>query len=291
MSSPEPAAFRVMTDVKGRVALAVGPQWVASAARELERRGIDRLHVTYRNGFQGDNLDFLDGLRIRELFVLDRSLRDVSGISALADTLDELYLEVHPDAELDLEHVPNIRRLEASWPAVGDSLSELRQLEELSTWEYDSPDLVLLSRHSTLASLSISRAPCLMSLEGLDQLLHLRHLTITSARELADISQLEAAVALERLRFERCPEIRTLNPMRGLVRLTHLDVSDGGRIATLAPISGLKQLRAFYAWGSTRIDDDDLTPLQQLPLLRDLRMRSRRSYRPSLEAVQRSLGA
>jgi hypothetical protein len=38
----------------------------------------------------------------------------------------------------------------------------------------------------------------------------------------------------------------------------------------------------FYAWGSTRILDGDLSPLARLPRLKQIRMRNRRGYRPAV---------
>ena len=44
----------------------------------------------------------------------------------------------------------------------------------------------------------------------------------------------------------------------------------------------MKDLEGLHAWGSTDIVDCDLSPLEGLPLLADLRMERRQSYKPSV---------
>jgi hypothetical protein len=45
----------------------------------------------------------------------------------------------------------------------------------------------------------------------------------------------------------------------------------------------------IWVYGTTKVLDNDLTPLVGLPKLRELRMKSRRSYRPSVKEVQRNI--
>jgi hypothetical protein len=52
----------------------------------------------------------------------------------------------------------------------------------------------------------------------------------------------------------------------------------------------MTELENLHMWGTTRILDDDLTPLLQLRKLTDLRIRGRASYRPTLVEVMAQLG-
>ena len=74
-----------------------------------------------------------------------------------------------------------------------------------------------------------------------------------------------------------------------LVGLVVLGFSDCGDIPSLAPIEGLRSLDRVYAWGTTKILDGDLSPLTRLPKLRDLRMRNRHGYRPTVAEVMADL--
>ena len=47
----------------------------------------------------------------------------------------------------------------------------------------------------------------------------------------------------------------------------------------------MTRLEHLWAWESTRITDEDLTPLLPLSNLKDLRMMPRKHYRPTLAKV------
>jgi hypothetical protein len=80
-----------------------------------------------------------------------------------------------------------------------------------------------------------------------------------------------------------------LDSIAPLTRLTALEVADCRSIDSLHPLSSLEALERFLAWGSTRIMDADLSPLLSLPRLNELRMKSRREYKPSVKEVQSEL--
>jgi len=52
----------------------------------------------------------------------------------------------------------------------------------------------------------------------------------------------------------------------------------------------LTLLECLYAWGSTRVEDGDLSPLLTLSRLKEIRMRDRPEYQPKLAAVEDQLG-
>ena len=85
--------------------------------------------------------------------------------------------------------------------------------------------------------------------------------------------------------FEECPQIDAIDEVERLIGLRFLGVSECGAIASLSPVRGLTQLETFYAWGSTRILDGDLSPLTQLPRLQEIRMRNRRGYKPPVPST------
>jgi len=59
-----------------------------------------------------------------------------------------------------------------------------------------------------------------------------------------------------------------------------VSVSDCGTIESFKPLGRLHRLEELHAWGTTVVADGDLTPVAQLPMLREVRMRNRRHYRP-----------
>lgn len=77
-----------------------------------------------------------------------------------------------------------------------------------------------------------------------------------------------------------------LSPLASQRDLSLLNASECGDLASLSPLRELSDISTLWLFGTTRVVDDDLSPLCDLPRLRELRMRSRRSYHPSVEVVQ-----
>jgi hypothetical protein len=235
-------------------------------------------------GFVGTNLEFLDeGLGVRRLDLLDRGIADLGPIARLGDTLEELSVQAAEGAELDLAALPRLRLVAGEWALVRDTLGSVDELRSVITWRFAEVDLHAFRDHVCLERLTIKEAPYLESLAGLGDLPELAVVEIGLARRLCDISDVTGlAASLRELKLESCPAIDALDDVETLVHLRLLGVSDCGDVESFAPLSGLVQLEELYAWGSTRIIDGDLSPLAQLPRLREIRMRDRRYYRPRI---------
>jgi hypothetical protein len=113
----------------------------------------------------------------------------------------------------------------------------------------------------------------------------LDHLGIYLATSLDDFGPLGETTTLRELHLESCRGLSDLFPIASSHALQLLNVADCGDIASLAPIAPLCELEAVWLYGTTKIVDDDLTPLAGLPLLSELRIMSRRSYRPSVDQL------
>lgn len=266
---------------EGRSLIVTGP-WSDPAANALARGEADGLVLNYARGFEGMDIDFLEqGLRVRRLDLLDRGIADLGPIARLAESLEELSVQAAEHAELDLTQLPHLRSVAGDWGLIGPTLGRADDLRSIITWRFGEVDLHAFRDHVELERLTVKEAPCLESLSGIGDLPKLAVLEIVSARELGDISNVSGlAESLHEFKLEDCPAIDAIDEVASLTQLRVLEVGDCGDIDSLAPLCGLKQLEELYAWGSTRIADRDLSPLAQLPRLREIRMRDRRAYKP-----------
>src|SRR3954452_11844485 len=199
--------------------------------------------------------------------------------------LEEISVQAAADAVLDLAVLPRLRSIAGTWPLIEPTLSAVTGLERAVTWMFADIDLHAFRDHVALKSLTIKDAPFMESLSGLGGLPDLAALTIVAAPRLHEINDVaELALSLRKLTFEECVRIEAIDDVEPLAGLRFLGISESGDIASLAPIETLAQLEAFYAWGSTRIVDGDLSPLARLSRLKEIRMRNRRSYRPPVSA-------
>jgi internalin A len=266
---------------EGRSLVITGP-WSDAAAQVLAHGEADGLVLNYARGFEGLAIDFLDeGLRVRRLDLLDRGIRDLGPIERLADSLEELSVQAAEHAELDLAALPHLRSVAGEWGLIGPTLGSVDELRSVITWRFAEVDLHAFRGHLDLELLTINEAPYLESLSGIGELPDLAVLEIVLARKLVDISDVVGlAESLHEFKLEDCRAIDAIDEVASLVNLRFLEVGDCGGVESLRPMATLEQLEELYAWGSTKILDNDLSPLARLPRLREIRMQDRRSYKP-----------
>jgi internalin A len=265
---------------EGRSLVVTGP-WSDDAARVVARGEADGLVLNYARGFSEGSLDLLDGRwPLRRLDVLDRSIVDLDPIGRLAG-LEELAVQAAVEAALDLGGLSGLRSVAGEWELIGGTLGAVAELQRVVTWMFSDVDLHAFRDHVALSTVTIKDAQYLESLAGLGDLPNLASLMIAGAPRLRVLDEIaELSASLRVLKFQKCAGIDAIDDVEPLVDLRVLGVSDCGAVASLAPLRSLMQLETFYAWGSTRISDGDLSPLTRLPRLREIRMRNRRGYTP-----------
>jgi hypothetical protein len=260
----------------------------------LLQREITGLALNRARGFDERSLGFLSGdWGIRRLQLLDRSISDLAPIARLGAALEDLSVEAGPEAELDLSPHPSLLAVAGEWGLLRSALESAPELEQIVTWSFDDLDLHSFRDMVHLERLTIKDAPHLESLSGVAGLPSLTRLSIIGCPHLSDIGDLsETAASLTHLELQGCRSIGSIDGLQALVNLRFLGLGDCGDIETLYPIALMKHLEKLYAWGSTRILDDDLSYLARLPVLAEVRMQDRRTYKPRVrEFPPRSLEA
>lgn len=277
--------FRVER-AQGVATLVMTGRWSKLAERVLDSGRADGLELNYAKGFKDTDLAFIRPWPLKRLAILARTIKDVTPIYALSPSLESLRVECAPTATIDLARLPSLRSLSASWAPVRSSIGELAALDDLFLLAYSEVDLHPLRSNSRLVRLRFKDRPRLRSLAGLEALQAIEHLGIYLA-PLHDITALEdhPPAGLRELHLESC-RVSALTSVAAAQGLRHLNMSDCGGVESLRPLCGLGHLESLWLYGTTKVLDDDLMPIADLPRLRELRMMSRKSYRPSVEDLQ-----
>jgi hypothetical protein len=274
---------------EGRTLVVTG-RWTVEAETAVQREDVDGVWLNYARGYSEPDLSFLTAWPIKRLLVLDRSLTDLGPLSRLGNTLETLSVQAAPGMAVDLTVFPHLRDVGAVWGEVRDTLYAPEYLQRVTLLDYDEVDLQPLTLQAALQEVKLKTAPKLEALDGVAGLPTLAELTIQAARELHALNDVgSVAPTLRSLEFEACLDIQDLQPVGGLTELRFLGVSDCGGISSLHPVAELALLECLHAWGSTRIQDGDLSPLLRLSRLSEIRMRDRRDYRPTLAEIKEQL--
>lgn len=270
------------------VDLIVMGDWSREMFQSIECGQADGLVLNYARGFREKDLRFIEGLPIRRLNLLAREMTDLSPIYSLADRLQVLLVQASPTSIIELERLPLLQTLSAGWSQVQGSILYASQLQNLSVHSYTEVDLSPLSALTRLVKLVMKERPRLQSLDGLEMFPWIQHLGIHLASTLSDISALGRSrpTLLQVLQLQACRRIIGIEPVVDCSSLQFFDLSEGGEVSTIEPLGGLVGLERVYLYESTRVVDGDLSPIAQLPRLKDFRMMNRRHYSPSVKEIQ-----
>lgn len=274
-----------------RVEVTLTGRWTVDASRLIESGEADRLVLNYAHGFNEPDLEFLRGLPVRQLDIVDRRLTSLTPISELGDTLELLHVTSDPALSIDLTRLPRLTDLSADWQQVGATIESAANLERLHLGRYDRVDLAQLSRLVRLKRLVLMDRPRVRSLDGLSELPELQDFAVPLAKDLVDVSALRGLAQIEDLDMEACRKLNTVEDLSLCVGLRRLNISECGDLPSVAPLRGLASIEDLLMYGTTKIVDGDLTPIADLPRLKELRMQSRRHYRPSVAEIQASLAS
>jgi Leucine-rich repeat (LRR) protein len=278
-----------VSDRGDAVEMVVTGPWTREAADAAASGQVDRLVLNHALGFDSPTLEFLEGQPIRELVVLDPRLTSLEPVLTLAETLESLKITTNPRLTVDLCRLPKLRELGAAWPQVKQTIDTASGLRVAFLRGYEGGDLGPFTSLRLLTALTFKDRPRLRSLNGVSALPELQLLGVYLAKDLDDIADVAGSRALEDLALESCRKVTRVDALAACSGLRRLNLSECGDIQSLAPLAALTELEDLRLFGSTKVLDDDLSPIAGLPRLKSLRMQSRRSYRPSVADVQATL--
>jgi hypothetical protein len=281
----------VIEDLPAGRTLVVTDRWTKKAEKALQREDVQALWLNYARGYCEPDLSFVRDWPIRRLLVLDRSVTDLSPLAQLAGTLEDLSFQAAPGTTLDLATLPRLQSIAAAWDDIRETFYAPKYLSRVVVFDYNEVDLDPLTAQPSLQTIQLKVAPRLETLSRIASFPTLTALRIAAAPALDDLGDLSSVTStLRELDLESCAAVDDIEVLSSLSDLRYLGISDCGRIASIHTIASLSQLTCLYAWGSTRIEDADLSPLLRLGRLSEIRMRDRREYRPRLADVKKQLG-
>ena len=264
--------------------------WSDAATAAMESGGIDGLGLNYVHGFRNPDLSFLGDWPIKQLNIIARGMKDLTGLDRVSSKLESLWIDSHPSATIDLSRFPSLTSVRVDWAQIRATVKHGTHIEELHPLHYREQDLGPLSDNKNLRLLVFKNYPRMTSLNGIEKLPNLEHF----AAFLAPLSDIDALRSIEGPLTElelKSSRLYDLDPISHCTGLEFLNVSECREIESLKPLSSLTNLTKLHAYGSTRVTDGDLAPLLNLTNLKRLKMQNRRFYNPSVAEVMKQLGA
>ncbi|KAG0601931.1 hypothetical protein M758_11G148700 [Ceratodon purpureus] len=154
------------------------------------------------------------------------------------------------------------------------NIQRLILLREVSIYEFwrgiDTFSLGLSSKMKHIQSVNLVSCSFLQNIQGLNDLVTLKHLCIKSCPNLQDIDNLYQLKMLQHLSISGCDMIETLYGIGDLIALEKLQISYCKNLARISNLGKLQRLQILYMEGCKSITS--LHGLGDLLILKDLRL-------------------
>lgn len=252
--------------------------------------GIDT-PITLYSLSRSDDLSPLDS---RTLAVTGSKPIDLSPLYHLPVGVENLAMVdavISPRQRLRLSNLPHLRTLAVDWTALDLAGGYGAALRVLSIHGYGRGGLddLVVDGCDRIEYLSIVRSRALRDLNALGAFRSLSRLELYGCQRLTAFSPLALLPSLRHLEIEACRRLRTPD---GLMppNIESLVVTDCGTLDSVKALLAYSTLQRVALNGDTLVEDRDLTPLLQLPLLHSVLVASRRGYRPSATEIRARFG-
>ena len=280
----------IETDGNGRKAV-VSDRWSPDDAKVIRQSRVTRVQIAR---FRGSDLAFLADLAnfadVDDVDVIQLQLRSDAGVMALPH-LRALSLETYSKDRIDFRAFPMLERLSFNWRPGGDTAFECEALGSLRVSRYPHADLSPLWRLQRLERLRIDNSRHLRRLEGVEAVPTLMVLSLRDDRALEDVGALALMDhSLTEYELNVCRKVSDISALASHRDLRRVMLIDCGRIASIKPLANLPVLEEFWFYGTTVIEDGDMTPLLRMPALKRVSFAPRRHYSHRTEDIERLRG-
>lgn len=261
----------------GSPMISLGGPWRSAYARHFASGAYTALELNDQMGFLAEDLEFLAEVpALRELVVIsgvasDRGVRHCVGLT-------HLTLNTSSTDPVDFSGFHQLKYASLGSLRGKESVLLLPWLESLYVQEYRAHDLSPLDRLTLLRNLQLGPARRLTTLDGgLERFTNLTKLAVYHAPRLRDLNALREVPLLVELELYSCRSVADLSAIGDLRRLTSLLLIDCGRVASLKPLQNCPELQVVLFYGSTNVEDGDLSVLDDVRV-RKVSFQNRRHY-------------
>lgn len=260
----------------GRVFVPCGP-WKPTYGELVAREKVAAVRLSAAMGWRGSDLGFLEDLpELRSVEVYSWDVRDASAISTLRK-LRLVGLQCNLRRPIDFMALRELEVVKATWKPALESLLQCSHLKHLNLMNWPSVDFQPLAKLTRLAKLQITSRQ-LSDIRGISALQSLEWLDLHSCPNLSPIEDIRSCVNLRHLEMTSCKRVSNIAPVGDLRLLHALHLDGGGNIQSITPLRGCPLLEVLSFFGTTRIEDGQLSVIEMLPHLRTLRFAPRRHY-------------
>lgn len=254
-----------------------GP-WRDQFSRDISSNQVASLRLSRSMGWRSEDLSFLMHLpELRGLEIYDMSVRDISPMLKIR-ALEHIGLECDQQLPLNFTEFGSLTHCYLRWAPSMKSIVDVTSMRRLNLVNAPFQDLRDLSPMTDLQSLKLTSRKT-SSLEGIDRFDELTTLDLYACSALKELEPLATCCdELLTVSFDSCRQVDRIDILAGKQKLESLTLNNCGRIESLSPLENCDRLKHLFFTGDTKIADGDLSVLEKLPALKNVRFANRRHY-------------
>jgi internalin A len=241
--------------------------WESSFLKLLLNKNVKELELNDGHGWKGSDVDFLEFLpQLNSLIIINFKVKSVKAVHHLKE-LYNLRILTYCDTPIDFSVFTKLISCGLEWRKGAESLFNAVNLKHLSVNSYKQKNSSVFSKLVNLEELIIMNSN-LEDLSGLSPLTNLKYLRLTNLNRIKTLDGIGNLNQLQILMIQRCMGINAIEEIFSLHHLKRLIITDMTKIKTIHGIEALSDLEMFNFYGSTNIQDGDLTPILKLKKLK-----------------------
>jgi hypothetical protein len=192
-----------------------------------------------------------------------------------------------PGTGIDFACLPLLEVFSGDWHKDNCNIARCLELRDLSTWHFNSPSRDFTEfAHLPRLERFFAAQTNIETLDGVETLDDLRHLTVAHASKLESLTALaERDCGIRELHFDKVKKIASYEPIGAIKMLRWLELSACAPMKNLKWTAGLNHLD-FFSFVDTNVLDGDLSPLVRLPKLRKIGTFDKKHYQQKSDEIE-----
>lgn len=254
-------------------------QWSDDFINVIREENISILRLSYSAGWKEKDISFLEKLQsssLRGVEVYSWNVTDITPLKYLPK-IEYLGIQCKFTNAPDFSIFRKLRICKLLWRPKAKSVFDCLDLKLLNIVNYPFEDLQTLKKITGLNRLQI-KSKKLVSLLGIESLQSLTILDLADCPNLELIMSIEMCQELQLVALESCKKLNNISSIGELEKLKDFILIDCGKIKSLHSLAKCRLLESMTFSGDTNIEDGDLTPLLNLPILKRISFADRLHY-------------
>ncbi|MGY8773176.1 hypothetical protein [Spongiibacter tropicus] len=272
------------------LALVLKGPWSDDFIGIIKKEHISVLRLSYSAGWKGENISFLEnlqGIGLRGVEVYAWDIKDITPLEFIPD-IEYLGLQCQFTKAPDFSGFRRLKICKFQWRPKAISIFNCSNLEVLNIINYREENLKILKNMPDLKRLQITSRK-LTSLTGIELLEHLRILDLAECTNLKSLDGIEKCKKLQIVELENCKRVSDVSSLGALANLRQLVLTNCGHIISLQPLTKCLLLERLTFNGDTNVEDGELTPLLDIPELKQIVFVDRQHYTQKREQISAML--